>query len=63
MAGTEDDFPTIGGDKDSWGDKLKAFYERCFIMSGDNSGLLALVVNQGGIVTNQGKPIFNVPGV
>ena len=63
MAGTTDDFPTVGGDEDDWGDKLKAFHERCFIMSGDNSGLLALVIFQGGIVTFQGKPIFNVPGV
>lgn len=63
MAGTADDFPTVGASEDEWGDMLKAFYERCFILSGDNSGILALVVNQGQIVTNQGGPVFNVPGV
>lgn len=63
MAGTADDFPTVSGDEDDWGDKLKEFHKRCFIMSGDNSGLLALVVNEGQIVTNQNQPVYNVPGV
>jgi len=63
MAGTEDDFPAVGANEDEWGDMMKAFYARCFIMSGDDSGLLALVVNEGQIVTNQNQPIFNVPGV
>jgi len=63
MAGTTDDFPTVLGSEDSWGDMLTAFFARTHIMSGDNSGLLALVIFQGGIVTFQGKPIFNVPGV
>jgi len=39
MAGEADDFPTVGGDEDEWGDKLKAFFARTHIMSGDNSGL------------------------
>lgn len=63
MAGTEDDFPTVMGDEDTWGDMLVAFFSRYCIMSGENSGLLALVVNEGQIVTNQNQPIFNVPGV
>jgi len=63
MAGTADDFPTVLGSEDEWGDQLTAFFARTHIMSGDNSGLLALVVNQGRIVTNQEKPVYNVPGV
>lgn len=63
MAGTTDDWPTVGNDEDDWGNKERAFIARTYIMSGDNSGLLALVIFQGGIVTFQGKPIFNVPGV
>ncbi len=63
MAGEADDFPTVGGDEDEWGDKLKAFFARTHIMSGDNSGLLALVVNEGYIVTNEGQPIYNIPGI
>lgn len=63
MAGTADDFPTVGGSEDDWGDMLKAFFDRSFIMSGDKSGLLALVVNQGRIVTNENQPLYNIPGV
>lgn len=63
MAGTADDFPDVLGDEDEWGDKLTAFFARTHIMSGDKSGLLALVVNQGQIVTNQDQPVYNVPGV
>lgn len=63
MAGVNDDWPTVGGDEDDWGNKQKAFIVRTHIMSGDNSGLLALVVNEGQIVTNQNQPIYNVPGV
>jgi hypothetical protein len=63
MAGTADDFPTVGGDEDDWGNKLTAFHARTHIMSGDNSGLLAIVTNQGQVVTNQGGVVYNVPGV
>lgn len=63
MAGTVDDWPTVGGDEDDWGNKEKAFIARTHIMSGDKSGLLAIVVNEGRIVTNQNQPVYNIPGV
>lgn len=63
MAGTADDFPTIRGDEDDWGDKMTAFFARSFIMSGDNSGLFAIVCNEGQLVTNQNKVLVNIPGV
>lgn len=63
MAGTEDDWPEVGGDEDDWGNKQKAFIARSFIMSGDNSGLFAIVCNEGQVVTNEGAVVVNVPGV
>lgn len=63
MAGTADDFPTVGGDEDDWGDKLTAFFARSFIMSGDMSGLFAIVCNQNQVVCNQNQVLVNVPGV
>ena len=63
MAGTTDDFPTVGGDEDAWGDKLTAFFARSFIMSGDNSGLYAIVCNEDHVVCNQNQVLVNVPGV
>lgn len=63
MAGTTDDFPTVLGDEDSWGDKLTAFFARIFIMSGDKSGLLAIVCNENQVVCNQDQVVVNVPGV
>ena len=63
MAGANDDFPTVGGDEDDWGNKLTAFFARTHILSGDKSGFLALVVNAGQIVTNQNQPLYNVPGI
>ena len=63
MAGIPDDFPTVLGSEDEWGDMLTAFFARTFIMSGDKSGLLAIVCNEGQIVTNQNQPVYNIPGV
>lgn len=63
MAGTADDFPTVGGDEDDWGNKLEAFFARTFIMSGDNSGLSATVCNQNQVVCNQNRVLYNTPGV
>ena len=63
MAGTTDDFPTVSGSEDTWGDMLKAFFARSFIMSGDKSGLYAIVCNEGRTMTNQNQVLVNVPGV
>ena len=41
MAGTTDYFPTVGGNEDEWGDMLKAFFARTFIMSG---GIIAQAI-------------------
>jgi len=63
MAGTSDDFPTVGGNENDWGDMLTAFFSRSFIMSGDKSGLLAVVCNEGRICTNTDMVLVNVPGI
>jgi hypothetical protein len=63
MAGTTDDFPTVLGNEDEWGDMLTAFFARMFIMSGDKSGLFAVVCNQNTVVCNQNQVLANVPGV
>lgn len=63
MAGDSDDFPAVGGDEDEWGDKLTAFFARTFRMSGDKSGLPAIVCNQNQVVCNQNQVVVNVPGV
>jgi len=63
MAGTADDWPTVGEDEDDWGNKERAFIARTHIMSGDKSGLLAIVVNEGQVVTNEGAVVVNVPGI
>lgn len=63
MAGTTDDFPTVLGNEDEWGDMLTAFFARTHILSGDYSGLLAIVCNEGQVVTNENKVVVNVPGV
>lgn len=63
MAGASDDFPTIGGDEDDWGNKLEAFFARSFIMSGNKSGLYAIVCNQNQVACNQNQVVVNIPGV
>lgn len=63
MAGTTDDFPTVLADEDAWGNKLVAFFSRSFIMSGDKSGLFAIVCNEGRVMTNQNQVLVNIPGV
>lgn len=62
MAGTTDDFPAVLGNEDEWGNMLLAFFARSFIMSGDKSGLYAIVCNEGHVVTNQNQVLVNIPG-
>ena len=54
------DFPSQGGNSNTWGTDLISFFKRVFHLSGTYGGEIAIVVNENQVVCNENLVVFNI---